>query len=152
MKKSLVAILLLLCFALLSCDKMPLDSRFDGMWQLMSVEQGEQRFDVKSKRIYWSVRRNIVQYSASEMPFIYSHVIIRNDSLTLIDFFHDTEAAVEGDDNQQVLPSESSVLESVGVYASPVGSALRASYYVERVGSSQLVLRGERSVVVFRKF
>lgn len=152
MKKSVIIILVLSFCVFSSCDKMPTDSRFDGMWQLMSVEQSGQRVDVKAKRIYWSVRCNLVQYGASEMPFLYSHIIIRNDSLVLTDFFHDTEAAVEGDDNQPVLPSESSVLESVGVYASPVGSALRASYYVERVGASQLVLRGERSVVVFRKF
>ena len=150
MKKHLIIIVSLL-LAFISCDKMPADNRFDGMWQLMSVEHGNNQVDMKSARVYWSFRRNLVQYNYGNGERLYSHVVYMDDSLMFTDFFHNTVAAVDGDDNLPLCPDEADVLGRGGVFAPYEGTSFVSKYCVEAVSSSKMILRNSRSLLVFRK-
>ena len=150
--KRLIYIIISIAFLLQSCDKMPTDSRLDGMWQLISIERAEGTTDTKPQRIYWCFRRELVQYTSDGGEILFSHVSHRGDSLLFRDFFHDSKSAVEGDDNQPVLPSEAPLLHGYGVWACTGNGALSASFHIDRLSSDRLVLRNDSFVITFRKF
>ena len=160
--RSIAHIFLTLCTLslLLSCDKLPDNGDIDSMWQLMQIEErttGEIT-DFSSNQRYWSFRKKLVQYSANNsitQKELYSHFKKDNATLLLTDFCNAAKYETETDDNKWISLDNANVLNDWGIYPEedPSNSQkVTATFHIEHLTNSSLILITEETRLTFRKF
>lgn len=145
---------------LLSCDKLPDNGDLDGMWQLMQIEERAtgQVSDWSVNQRYWSVRKELMQYSANNsitQTVLYSHFKKNDASLLLTDFCTAAKYETETDDNKWISPDNANILNAWGIYPDEDPDnpqKVTATFRIEHITSSSLILSTEKTRLTFRKF
>lgn len=151
----------LMMFAASSCDKLPEDGDLDGMWQLMSVQQyadGTTK-DVKSERIYWCERNGLLQFSLKDgrEPTLYAHIRWEGSQMHIYDLGTCLSHNVTKENIVWVPVENADSLKYWGLWCSKETDAshkgnLRIDYFVEKLNSSDMILRNDSTRLVLRKF
>ncbi len=153
-------ILILLAMSLsTACDKMPDNGQLDGMWQLMSIETADGHIlDVKDQQHYWSFRLRLVQFTASrgiDTDKYYAHFYREEGNIVLKDFCQEARYEKDTDDNVWVSSEEAELLHPWGVYGQTDeddSQKIKATYRVEALTDTRLVLKSDQVCLIFRKF
>lgn len=144
----------------LSCDKLPDNGNLDGMWQLMAVENraSGECTDWSGNQRYWSFRLRLVQYSTHQgisKEVLYAHFEQEGSILWLTDFCTAAKYEKEADDNEWLTPDDASRLAPWGFTPLPDPAAHTktvATFQIEQLSASTLVLSNENVILTFRKF
>ena len=153
-------ILILLAMSLSTgCDKMPDNGQLDGMWQLMSIETADGHIlDVKEQQHYWSFRLRLVQFTASraiDTDKFYAHFSREGGNIVLKDFCQEARYEKDTDDNVWVSSEEAELLHPWGVYGQTDeddSQKIKATYRVEALSDTRLVLKSDQARLTLRKF
>ena len=154
---TLATFLLASLFFSTSCEnKWPDNGDFDGMWQLMVIDDGEE-YDVKSQKLYWSVRTNLIQFNEAKQNAVrfYSHFNKAGSMLEVYDICYDSENASEEDDNEWIPLDKRGLLFPYGIDAvedAKRPGRLHQIFTIETLTSKSLVLKTEKYTLRFRKF
>ena len=141
-KWSMVIVALLLMAA---CDKVPINGDLDGMWQLMSIETPEGKVDAKPRRVYMSVQLHLTQWNnlLANRTF-FARFTHRGDSIRFYDFVKSSGH------NSLITPAdvatENGLLNEWGIHS------VDASYHIDRLTDSSLILHDNDTILTFRKF
>lgn len=153
-------ILMMLAISLCTaCDKMPDNGQLDGMWQLMSIETADGHIlDVKEQQHYWSFRLRLVQFTASraiDTDKFYAHFSREGGDIVLKDFCQEARYEKDTDDNVWVSSEEAELLHPWGVYGQADendSQKIKATYRVEALSDTRLVLKSDETRLTLRKF
>lgn len=152
---------MVLSLTISSCDKLPEDGDFDGMWQLMSIQQYPSGVteNVKDERIYWCERNGLLQFSLKngKEPTLYAHVRLEGNMMHVYDLGTCLSHNVTKENIVWVAEENSDSLKYWGLWCSPETEAshkgrLRVDYVVERLNSDDMILRSDSTRLVFRSF
>lgn len=138
MKKSAILFILATILSLSSCDKLPMNGKLDGMWQLIQIDTKEgSNHDVKEQRLYYSVQLKLITLRGmSGSKYILGRFEHSDNTLSLFDF------RTGGDEKPCVL----SDLEPYGLYS------LEPKFEVVKLTGKEMILKSEESTLYFRKF
>lgn len=146
-----IFLILILC---VSCDKVPMNGDLDGMWQLMSIEEGGVVTNIKSEKRYMSFQLHLVQFGHGNKNDIngvlprhcYAHFKHKGDSIFIYDLCHDSENATSADNNEWYREEDLQKIKPWGMYS------LNNRFKVEKLDSDAMILRREDLVLKYRKF
>ena len=153
----IAAIFLACLFFSTSCEnKWPDNGDFDGMWQLLVIDDGTEH-DMKSQKVYWSVRTNLIQFNEGKPNTVryFSHLNKAGSMLEVYDICYDSENASEEDNNEWISFDKRGVLFPYGIDAiedSQRPGRLHQIFTIETLTSKSLVLKTEKYTLRFRKF
>ena len=145
MKKSIALIFALLCC--IGCDKVPINGKLDGMWQLTSVQTPEGVHDARASRAYLSFQLHLSQWDFASQR-CYAHFSHEADSLRFFDFAKLSAHSTAADDDPAVTPAEMAG-GLFGVYGI---HTLDARFRVVHLSHSSLILEAADTTLTFRKF
>lgn len=138
---------LLLTLLLISCDKVPMNGDLDGMWQLMTVQTGQNVRNVRENRAYMSIQLHLTQWSQGGTT-LFSHFVHEGDSIRFYDFAHDSLHRTKEDDDEWITEDEmrDGIMDVWGIHN------LDARYRVRQLDGEALVLEKADTTLFFRKF
>lgn len=138
---------ILLALFLASCDKVPMNGDLDGLWQLMTVQTGQEIRDVKSNRSFLSFQLHLTQWEHEGSCF-YAHFIHEGDSIRFYDFTHASLHRSKADDDEWVTEEDmrNGAMDAWGVHN------LDARYRVRQLDGEALILEKADTTLFFRKF
>lgn len=138
MKKLTILFILSILFTLPSCNKLPMNGKLDGMWQLIQIDTKEgSNHDVKEQRLYYSVQLKLITLRGmGGSSYILGRFEHSGNSLSLYDF------RTGGSEQPCTLEN----LKPYGLYS------LEPKFEVEKLTGSEMVLKSEESTLYFRKF
>lgn len=141
----LVVLLVLVCAA--ACDKVPMNGRLDGMWQILTVETPQGVRDVKADRAYMSIQLHLTQWTHANRNY-YSHFRHEGDSLCFYDFAGLSAHATAADDDPAITAAEMAggLFHVYGIHT------LDARYRIIHLSGSSLILESADTTLTFRKF
>jgi hypothetical protein len=153
------ALMLLAISLCTACDKMPDNGQLDGMWQLMSIETADgQILNVKEQQHYWSFRLRLVQFTTSRTfdgTKYYAHFSREGGNIVLTDFCLETRYEKDTDDNEWISSEKADLLHPWGVYGQAdetLSQKIKATYQVEALSDTRLVLKSDQVRLTLRKF
>jgi len=137
----------LLVFLLTGCDKVPMNGDLDGLWQLTTVQTGQDVRDVKSDRAYLSFQLHLTQWDHVGFRY-FAHFTHEGDSIRFYDFAHDSLHRSKADDNEWVTEEEmrDGAMDAWGIHN------LDARYRVRQLDGEALILEKADTTLFFRKF
>jgi len=132
---------------LTSCDKVPMNGDLDGMWQLMTVQTGQNVRNVRDDRAYMSIQLHLTQWYQGGNT-LYSHFVHEGDSIRFYDFAHDSLHRSKADDNEWVTEEDmlNGAMDAWGIHN------LDARYRVRQLDGEALILEKADTTLFFRKF
>lgn len=138
---------LVLGLLLASCDKVPVNGKLDGMWQLMEIITPEGITDVKANKTYISFQLDLSQWQQGGV-FYYSHFCRTGEYLFFVDMYSPAKHTPDDPDDHPVTQEEidQGVLAPWGVHT------LNPSFLILELTSSKMTLLGDSSTLKFRKF
>lgn len=139
MKKQTIFFLLTLLITA-SCGKLPINSRLDGMWQLINIAtDGNESTETKEERLYYAVQLELIGLQKEgDMKYL-GRFTQTNDSLIVYDF----RLHISGDNSTQ---ASSGDLKEWGIE----GTTER--FGIEELTTDKMILRSHSSKLTFRKF
>lgn len=153
------ALILLVISWCTACDKMPDNGQLDGMWQLMSIETADGQIqDVKEQQHYWSFRLRLVQFTASRAidgDKFYAHFSREEGNIVMTDFCQEARYETDSDDNAWISSEDAEILHPWGVYGEADennSQKIKATYRVEALSDTRLVLKSNQARLTLRKF
>ncbi len=150
-----IAILIVSILAFVSCDKLPDDKELDGMWQLTSIEKDGDIMNKKPDHAYWCFRLNLLQMSTTDNNPFFAHVRHKEDSLLLTDICYNSKNETLQDNNNWIPIEEADTLLLYGVYPTSDPNKpgrTKASYHIDELSSSRMVLKDHICKLTFRKY
>ena len=130
-----------------ACDKVPMNGRLDGMWQILSVETPQGVRDVKSERAYMSIQLHLTQWDYANQRY-YAHFSHEGDSSCFYDFAGLSAHATVADDDPAITAEEMSggLFHVYGIHT------LDARFRIVHLSGSSLILQAADTTLTFRKF
>lgn len=145
--RPLLSLSTLLVFLLTGCDKVPMNGDLDGLWQLTTVQTGQNVRDVKSDHAYLSFQLHLTQWDHVGTRYFapFTH---EGDSIFFHNFYHDSLHRSKADDNEKVTPEEmrDGAMDAWGIHS------LNAHYRVRQLNGEALILEKADTTLFFRKF
>lgn len=157
-KKISILITILSYVLFSSCEnKMPVNGKLEGMWQVMSIEHEGVFTDLKDQKVYWSFQLNLVQLSSSLNGYtrMYARFIRDKNELDFYDFVYNSENALESDNNEWVSPENSSVLNRWAIYSDSDpnnNGRIKIKYTIKTINDSFLIVENAHDTILLRKF
>lgn len=137
-------------FAILlsGCDKLPANGDLDGMWQLMSIQQGNTIKEMKAERLYCSFQLKLFMLGDKKDPRHYFGYFEHNDNTLHFHTFTFRSEYVEGGKIDELMKDEKdlAVIAPWGFYSTD------CIYNVVKLNSSELILEHNDIKIVYRKF
>ncbi len=150
--------LFLLLAILPSCEnKWPDNGAFDGMWQLMEIDDGTSH-SIKDQKLYWCVRTNLIQFTnAIQNVRMFAHFDKRGDRLLVYDLCYYSDNANPNDDNEWIPFEKRDVLYNFGINAvedKEREGRICQTFIIKTLTSKALVLSDLNNTytLTFRKF
>ena len=141
-------ILFLLCVLFCTaCDKVPMNGKLDGMWQILSIQTPQGIRDVKSQQAYLSFQLHLTQWDYSSQRY-YAHFLHEGDSIFFYDFSGLSSHVTSADDDPEITPADMAggLFDVFGIHTT------NARYHINQLGHSRLVLEAQDTILTFRKF
>ena len=155
MASRILSLLLLVASGfLISCDKLPDNGNLDGMWQLMTVEDGDEK-SVKDTKVYWSIRTNLVQLSSIDGTRMYAHFEKMGKAFEMYDLCYNSKNANPTDNNEWIPFEDREILFRFGILAekdAQRSGRLHQLFRVETLTENTMVLCADTYKLRFRKF
>lgn len=130
-----------------ACDKVPMNGRLDGMWQILSVQTPQGVRDVKSEHAYMSIQLHLSQWDYANRIY-YAHFRHEGDSLCFYDFAGMSAHATSADNDPAVTPTDmaNGLFHVYGIHT------LDARFRIVHLSRSSLILEAADTILTFRKF
>lgn len=144
---------LLLVLSSASCDKVPDNGCLDGMWQLMSIECDGIVDSKKADQVYWSIRKNLVQFNDLSGVNKFAHFSRSGDDMLVYDFCHESGQENETDNDEWIGYEEREQMNHWGVFPEvDANGKLSQQFHFVLLNSSDMILSSGKYRLVFRKF
>jgi len=147
MRRFRYILFILLSVLLTACDKVPVNGKLEGMWQLMEIISPAGIIDVKSNKTYISFQLNLSQWQRGGTIY-YAHFNHTGDYLVFYDMYSPAKPTLEDFNDHRITQEEidQGVLAPWGVHT------LNPSYVILELTSSHMTLFGGDTTLKFRKF
>lgn len=146
--RALPLIILFLSVLLSGCDKLPANGDLDGLWQLMSVQQGGKTVDKKAERLYCSFQLKLFMLGDDSHPRNYFGYFEHSNGTLRFHTFTYRSDYVEGGKTDELMTDEKDieVIAPWGFYSTD------CVFSVVKLNSSELILEHGDTKIVYRKF
>lgn len=142
--KYLILMTLILC----SCDKLQINGKLDGMWQVMSVEKESKIQECPPYQCYWCVQLHMIQFTNTNMDKTYISTFQNKDGkLYLKQISFPSRHEKESDDDKEM--SQDDIKERLhpwGIWT------VNDCFDIVCLNNERLVLRSDSVTVTLRKF
>ena len=147
MKTLLNISLLVLLLLLTSCDKVPINGDLDGLWQLMSIQQGDDVRDTKADRLYCSFQLHLFMLGEDSGPREYfGRFEHEGNTIRFYSFTYRSKYTEESNYDQLMTDdADLAVIAPWGFYSTD------CTFDVVTLNSSTLVLRSGNTTITYRK-
>lgn len=146
MKRTLI-ILFILITAFASCDKWPLNSTLEGQWQILSIERGVDKRDVKNEKRFWNLQLHVLMLERyMDQDEFFAHFHYRNDSIVLSDICFPSNNETSANDN--VLMTQEDIESNLTPYGIDV---LNEGFRVLQLSDRTMMLQHGDKVITFVK-
>lgn len=139
----IISVILIILSTFISCQKLPINGKLDGMWQLMRVN-GER----VERQTYISFQLHLVQltYGDTKNEFYYCHFKKEHGTMRFYDFSFPCKHENWEQDNVPLKPEEAHLVEPFGMYG------LDVTYHIDVLTNQHLVLSNDDVKLEYRKF
>lgn len=139
--------ILLICFLLTACDKLPANGDLDGMWQLIEVEHNGVIRNVKEEQIYMSIQLKLFMLGdrINSMRY-YGYFDHKGDSICFWQFSYPSMNESDEDNNIPVEEDEKEDLEKWGFYS------LNEVFRIEKLTKDLLIMESDSAKIRYIKF
>ena len=147
MKKLHYIFMVLACWGLSACDKLPKNGDLDGMWQVMTIEHDGGTEDVKDKQLYLSFQLDLFQlHTTSNNKHYYGYFDNNGDRIIFRQFSDMAEEHPDAPDNYPITEENIAVIEQWGYYS------LTDTFQIEYLTKNDMTLRSRKARIIYRKF
>ena len=147
MRRLLYILLFVLGTLVTSCDKVPVNGKLDGMWQLMEIVTPAGITDVKPHKTYISFQLNLSEWQKGGIIY-YAHFGRTGDYLLFYDMYSPAKSSDTNYDDHRVTQEDidRGALEPWGIYS------LNPAFLILELTGSNMTLLGGDAMLKFRKF
>lgn len=147
-RRALPLIILLLSVLFSGCDKLPENGDLDGLWQLMSIQNGGTTTDMKAKRMYCSFQLKLFMLGNDAYPRHFFGYFEHKGSTMRFHHFTFRSDYVEGGKIDELMTDETGLkhIAPWGFYSTD------CTFNVVKLNSSELILEHGDTKIVYRKF
>ena len=139
--------ILIMCFLLTACDKLPANGDLDGMWQLIEVEHNGVIRNVKEDQVYMSIQLKLFMLGdrVNSMRY-YGYFNHEGDSIYFWQFSYPSMNESDDDNNLPVEEEDKGELERWGFYS------LKEIFKVEKLTKDLLIMQSDSVKIRYIKF
>lgn len=139
--------ILIMCFLLTACDKLPANGDLDGMWQLIEVEHNGVIRNVKEGQVYMSIQLKLFMLGdrVNSMRY-YGYFNHEGDSIFFWQFSYPSMNESDDDNNLPVEEEDKGELERWGFYS------LKERFKVEKLTKDLLIMQSDSVKIRYIKF